>query len=100
MSKTFFMNLIHLQATISLFKDKNAEIKNRSSNKEENVRSDRRLFFSRSCQKRKNQGRKICYLCKDLNHNIFYLCNYSFKICFALRNTTFIFNCCIAISFI
>lgn len=35
MSKTFF---IHLQATISLFKDKYAEIKNRSSNKEENVR--------------------------------------------------------------
>lgn len=75
MSKTFFMNLIYLQATISLFKDKNAEIKNRGSNKEENVRSDIRLLFSRSCQKRKNQGRKICYLYKDLNCSSFYTCN-------------------------
>lgn len=72
MSKTFF---IHLQATISLFKDKNSEIKNRSSNKEENVKSDRRLFFSRSCQKRKTQGRKTCYLCKDLNCDSFYPSN-------------------------
>lgn len=72
MSKTFF---IHLQATISLFKDKYAEIKNRSSNMEENVRSDRRLFFSRSCQKIKTQGRKTCYLCKDLNYDSLYPCN-------------------------